>query len=306
MSTSTTAPSPPLHPTLHPSDLWPLSRDAVTAWIDDGAPSMGAALAYYTLFSIAPLLLIVIAVAGAVFGADAARGEIFSSLRGLLGAEGAAAIESLLASVQHKEQAGLGALVGTALLLVGATTVFAELQSSLDRIWRVPPRPMQPGWWAVLRARLLSFGLILGVGFLLMVSLVASAALTAWGRWWAPMFGGFPWLLDAANATLGFALTTLLFAMIFKFMPSVRIAWRDVALGAVLTATLFSIGKWLIALYIGTTAVASGFGAAGSLVVLMIWVYGSAQIFLVGAEFTRLVAQRRHSGPELSTVRPQP
>lgn len=277
---------------LHPAHLPALAKDAVLAWFDDRAPTMGAALAYYTLFSIAPLLLIVIAVAGALFGAEAAEGEIFRQLQGLLGADGAIAVQGLLASVREREQSGWGALVGGVLLIVGATSVFAELQDSLDRIWRVPLRPGKPGWWLVIRARLLSFGFILGIGFLLMVSLVISAGLSAWGRWWAPLFGGWAWLLQSVNAVLAFVLTTLGFAMIYRFMPSVRVQWRDVTLGALVTATLFTLGKSLIALYIGTTAVASGFGAAGSLVVLLVWVYWSAQVFLIGAEFTRLVAER--------------
>ena len=283
---------------LHPGQLPALARDAVIAWFDDRAPTMGAALAYYTLFSIAPLLLIVIAVAGAVFGADAAEGEIFRQLQGLLGAEGATAVQGLLASVRQREQSGWGALVGGVLLVVGATSVFAELQDSLDRIWRAPVRPGTSGWWLLLRSRLLSFGFILGIGFLLMVSLVISAGLSAWGRWWAPLFGGWAWLLQSVNAVLAFVLTTAGFAMIYRFMPSVRVQWRDVTLGALVTATLFTFGKWLIALYIGTTAVASGFGAAGSLVVLLVWVYWSAQVFLIGAEFTRLVAERygSHAG----------
>jgi membrane protein len=249
---------------LHPAHLPALAKDAVVAWFDDRAPTMGAALAYYTLFSIAPLLLIVIAVAGALFGAEAAEGEIFRQLQGLLGADGATAVQGLLASVRQREQSGWGA----------------------------------PGWWLMLRARLLSFGFILGIGFLLMVSLVISAGLSAWGRWWAPLFGGWAWLLQSVNAVLAFVLTTLGFAMIYRFMPSVRVQWRDVTLGALVTATLFTLGKSLIALYIGTTAVASGFGAAGSLVVLLVWVYWSAQVFLIGAEFTRLVAERygSHAG----------
>jgi membrane protein len=277
---------------------WPaLAKDAVAAWLDDRAPSMGAALAYYTLFSIAPLLLIVIALAGALFGAEAAEGEIVRQLQHLIGADGAKAIQGLLASVRQREQSGWGAVLGGVLLLVGATSVFAELQESLDRIWRAPARPGMPGWWPLLRSRLLSFGLILGVGFLLMVSLVTSAALSAWGRWWAPVFGDVAWLLQAANAALAFALTTTLFAMIYRFMPSVHVRWRDVWLGALVTAALFTLGKSLIALYIGTTAVASAFGAAGSLVVLLVWVYWSAQVFLIGAEFTRMVSERRVPSP---------
>ena len=272
-----------------------LLKDALQAWIDDNAPSMGAALAYYTLFSIAPLLLIVIGIAGAVFGMDAARGAIFEQLRGLVGAEAATAVQGLLQSVNAHGDSLLSTLIGGVLLFVGATTVVAELQRALDAIWRAPSRPKPPGWLAFLRTRLLSLGLILGVGFLLMVSLVTSAGLAAWGRWWAPAFGSAGTLLQAANFIVGLLLTTALFALIYKLMPSVHIAWRDVLIGAAGTALLFSVGKTLIGLYIGTSSVTSGFGAAGSLVVLPLWVYYSAQIFLVGAEFTWLYTQRHGS-----------
>ena len=281
-----------------------LCIDAVARWVDDRAPSMGAALAYYALFSIAPLLLIVIAVAGSVFGADAARGAIFDELRGMLGADGAAAIEGLLDSVGRDQKSGIGALVGVVLLLIGATTVFAELQGALDHIWRVPPHKNRPGWMQFLRARLISFGLVLGVGFLLIVSLVASAAITALGRWWAPLFGAWTLTLSVTNFVVGFALITLLFAMIYKLMPTARIDWRDVFIGAAGTALLFSIGKTLIGLYIGSSGVASGFGAASSVVALLVWIYFSAQIFLVGAEFTWLYAQRYGSRRHLAPAAP--
>ena len=272
-----------------------LLKGAGMAWIDDRAATMGAALAYYTLFSMAPLLLIAISVAGAVFGMDAARGEILGQLRSLLGNDGAAAVAALLNNVQRSGQSTLGTLLGAALLVVGATTVFAELQESLDRIWRVDsPRP-HGAVWPWLRARLLSFGLILGVGFLLMVSLAVSAALAAWGRWWAPVFGGEVLLLQWANHGLGFVLTTLLFAAIYKWMPHARIGWWDVALGSALTALLFTLGKALIGWYIGTSGVASGFGAASAIVALLVWVYGSAQVFLFGAEVTWIYAQRHGS-----------
>ncbi|MBL8286474.1 MAG: YihY/virulence factor BrkB family protein [Rubrivivax sp.] len=270
-----------------------LARAALAAWSDDRAPSMGAALAYYTLFSIAPLLLIVIAVAGAVFGTDAAEGEIFRQLQGLLGSEGATAIQGLLAGVRERDQSGWGAALGGVLLVVGATTVFAELQQSLDRIWRVPRNPQRPGWWTLVRARLLAFGVILGVGFLLMVSLVVSAALAAWGRWWAPVLSNWPWVLQTVNALVGLALTVAMFALLYKLIPSVPVAWGDVWHGAFVTAVLFTLGKTLIALYIGKSAVASGFGAAGSLVAMLVWVYWSAQVFFVGAEFTRLMSEHR-------------
>jgi len=265
---------------------WLLARRAVDAWTDDYAPSMGAALSYYALFSIAPLLLIVIGVAGFFFGEEAARGEIFGQIAGLIGAEGARAVEGLLASARKPESGLLAMLVGTALLITGASTVFGELQNALDRIWRAPAREATQGWWKLIRVRLLSFGMILGIAFLLMVSLVLSAVVSALGRWWG---------LHVLDLALSFALTTVLFAMIYKVMPRVRIAWRDVWVGAAVTAALFALGKWLIGLYIGKSSVTSAFGAAGSLVVLMLWVYYSAQIFLLGAEFTRVYAEAHGS-----------
>jgi membrane protein len=266
---------------MSPREGWALARQAVTAWNDDYAPSMGAALSYYTLFSIAPLILIVVAMAGFAFGDDAARGEIYEQLAGLMGPQGAQAVEELL---QRADQPGAGALAaisGTVALVLGATAVFGELQNALDRIWRAPPRKQDKGWLNLVRTRMLSFGMILAIAFLLMVSLVMSAVLSALGDWWA---------LDAAAS---FALSTLMFALIYKIIPRVRIRWRDVWLGASVTAALFALGKVLIGLYLGRSAVASAFGAAGSLVAMMVWVYYSAQIFLLGAEFTRLAAKER-------------
>lgn len=273
-------------------ELFTLLKETGSAWIDDRAPSLGAALSYYTLFSLAPLLLIVIAVAGAVFGVEAAEGAVFRQFEGFLGAPGALAVQGLLESVRRNDQSAFGTAVGTVLLLIGATSVFAELQSALDQIWKVPPERVKPGWLVFLRTRLLSFGLVLGLGFLLTVSLVVSAGLSAWSTWWAPAFSGWTSLLVLANFAVSFSLTAVLFAMIFKMMPSVHIAWRDVALGAVTTALLFSAGKTLIGLYIGTSGVATGFGAASSIVVLLVWVYYSAQVFLVGAELTSVYARR--------------
>jgi membrane protein len=274
---------------------WRLMKDAAIAWRDDYAPSMGAALAYYTTFSAAPLLLIVVSVAGLVFGQEAARGEIFNQLRGLIGEQGAIAMQGLLQSVNKPAEGALATVIGVVVLLVGSTTVFAELQDSLDRIWRAPVRDRSGGLWSLLRARVLSFGMILGIGFLLMVSLVVSAALSALGRWWAPMFGGWELLLQGVNLLVSFVLITVIFALIYKIMPRVRVAWRDVWVGASATALLFSIGKSLIGLYIGHSGVTSGFGAAGSLVVVLLWVYYSAQIFLLGAEFTWVYAHSHGS-----------
>jgi membrane protein len=268
---------------------WPLVKQAVSSWSDDYASRMGAAIAYYTVFSIAPLLLIVIAVAGLVFGQEAARGEIVAQLGGLMGDPAAHAIEALIVSVSKPGQGLLSTVVGIAVLLVGATTVFGELQDALDRIWRAPARP-RSGLWSLVRTRLLSFGLILAVGFLLIASLVVSAALSALGRWWAPLFGRSELLAHVVNLGVSFGLITVMFALIYKVMPRAKVAWHDVWIGAAVTALLFTIGKFLIGLYIGKSSVASGFGAAGSLVVILLWVYYSAQIFLLGAEFTWVYA----------------
>lgn len=288
--------------------IWELVKTAASSWVDDYAQSMGAALAYYTMFSIAPLLLIVISIAGLIFGVEAARGEIFGQLQGLMGEPGALAIQGLLESVSEPSKSVMATIIGAVLLLVGATTVFGELQDALDRIWRAPERDKSAGIWGLLRARLLSFGMILGIGFLLMVSLVSSAALAALGKWWGPLFGGWELLAQAVNFLLSFVLTTAVFAMIYKIMPRVKIAWRDVGIGAVVTALLFTIGKFLIGLYIGKSGVTSGFGAAGSLVVVLVWVYYSAQIFLMGAEFTWVYSytfgSRKGQRPQQATAVP--
>jgi membrane protein len=270
---------------------WSLVKRAATAWSDDYAPSMGAALSYYTVFSLAPLLLIVISIAGLVFGADAARGEIFGQLRGLMGNDAAKAVEAVLASVDRPASGALGTAIGVVVLLVGATSVFAELQDALDRIWRAPARDKSGGLWRLLRGRVLSFGLILGLAFLLLVSLVLGAAISALGSWWGGAFASWQVLAQIINLALDFVLTTTVFAMIYKLMPRVSVRWHDVWLGALVTALLFTAGKFLIGLYIGKTGIASGYGAAGSFIVVFVWVYYSAQIFLLGAEFTWAYAQ---------------
>lgn len=266
--------------------IWNLTRQTMQSWLDDYAPSMGAALAYYTLFSLAPLLLIVISVAGMVFGEDAARGEIAEQLQALMGDSGAKAVQDLLNSVREPAADSFATAVGLLLMLVGATSVFGELQDALDRIWRVPVRPQTSGWLTLVRARLLSFGMILAIGFLLTVSLVASAVLKVMGRWLEPVFGGWYVVMTTVDAIGSFLLVAALFALIYKTMPRVRIQWRDVWTGALLTSLLFGLGKFLIGLYVGRSGVISGFGAAGSLVIVLLWVYYSAQIFLIGAEFT--------------------
>jgi membrane protein len=288
--------------TVNLKGIWQLIRQSVSAWVDDYAPSMGAALAYYTIFSIAPLLIIVIAVAGFAFGREAVQGELASQLSEVLGQDGAQAIQGLIASASEPKTGLIAGLIGAVVLLLGATTVFGELQSSLDRIWRVPAAPKANGLWKLLRTRLLSFGLVLGLGFLLLVSLVISAALAALGSRWGSAVNGWEPTLQLLNLAVSFALEMGLFAMIYKLMPRARIAWRDVWIGAGVTALLFEVGKLLIGLYLGKSSVASGFGAAGSVVVLLVWVYYSAQIFLLGAEFTWVYAH--HHGSKAGIAQP--
>jgi membrane protein len=277
-----------------------LLKAAALNWVRDYAQSMGAALAFYTMFSIAPFLLIVIAVAGTAFGEEAARGEIFLQLEGMLGAPGATAVQALIESAGRPADSVPAAVFGVVLLFVGATSVFAELQDALDRIWRAPARAAKSTLWRIVRVRLLSFGMILGVGFLLMVSLVFSAALTALSRWWDPLFGEWETIARSLDIALGFMLSTVVFAVIFKTMPRVAVAWRDVWVGAAVTSMLFVAGKFLIGAYLGRSGISSIFGTAASLVVVLLWVYYSAQIFLYGAEFTWVYSHRfgsRKGGP---------
>lgn len=274
-----------------PAAWWRLTKQVATSWLDDYVPSMGAALAYYTIFSLAPLLLVVISMAGLLFGEDAARGEIQAQLQSLMGERSAGAVQSLLVSVREPAEGLAATAVGVVLLLVGATTVFAELQNALNRIWRVPEELRKTGWFSLVRARLMAFGMVLVLGFLLIVSLVSSALLAAVGRQLDPVLGDWQTVLEAGNALGGFLLVALMFGLIYKIMPRQRVLASDVWLGALLAALLFTGGKVVIGAYIGRSDIASGFGAAGSLVVVLLWVYFSAQILLVGAEFTCVYAR---------------
>lgn len=288
---------------------WDVMKKAVAGWVEHRAWSEGAALSYYTAFSIAPLLLIVISVAGLVFGEEAARGALVQQLQGMLSKDAAQAVEGLLESASKPEEGIVSTVIGVALLVLGATTVLAELQSALDTIWQAPEREQPSGVWGFIRTRIVTLAMVLGIGFLLLVSLVVSAAIAALGRFWDPMFGGWEVLANLFNLLVSFALVTALFAMIYKFLPHVEIRWHDVWVGAAVTALLFTLGKFLIGLYIGKGAVASGFGAAGSLVVLLVWVYYSAQIFLLGAEFAAVYARTHGSlsgkaAPSAKAARP--
>lgn len=264
-----------------------VARNSLFAWVEHNASSLGAALAYYTLFSVAPILVIAVAVAGYVFGAQNAETHLLAQMQGLLGATGATAVKTLLLNAQQSSARGLAAAVSVVTLLIGATSVFGELQNTLDLIWRSPKRDPAVAWWRLVKSRLLSFGLILGVGFLLMVSLIASAALAALGDWLGAFITEWSLVLPVLDILLSLGMTTLLFALIYKFVPRERIAWGDVWIGGFVTAALFTVGKFLIGLYLGRSSLSSAYGAAGSVMVLLLWIYYSAQIFLLGAEFTR-------------------
>ena len=262
---------------------------AVAAWYDDSAASMGAALAFYTAFSLAPILIVAISMGGAVFGDDAARGEVAYQLRSLLGVEGADAVQALLAGVHHSTSTPMATVAGVLVLCFGASSVFAELQVSLDRIWRAPVDQRQ-GVPALLRARLLAFGMVIAIGFLLLVSLVIGAMLSAANHWGESIFPAWGTVLQAFNLLVAFGAATLLFACAFRILPRVYIAWSDVWTGALVTSALFTAGKYAIGLYLGRVGVSTGFGAAGSLVAVLMWVYYSAQVFFLGAEFTWVYA----------------
>ena len=283
--------------------LWRLMKAAIEGWQSDFASSMGAALAYYTVFSIAPLLVIVIAIAALAFGHSTAQQEIMSQARDLFGAEGAGALETMLENARKPGQGIVASALSLVALAFGAIGVFNELESDLNRIWKVPST-RHAGWWGLVRGRLLSFGMIIAIGFLLLVSLVLSATLAALGSYWSNVFAQLEFLLQAANFAVSFGVVTVLFAIIYKFLPQTRIEWGDVWIGAAVTALLFSIGKLLIGLYLGKSSVASSYGAAGSLVILLLWVYYSAQIFLLGAEFTKAYADSHGSLRNAPAARP--
>jgi membrane protein len=272
-------------------------KDVFEKWSDDKAPKLGAALSFYTIFSLAPLLIIIIAVAGLIFGPDAARGEIVAEIRGLVGQEGAETVETALKNSGNTE-AGIIALVSSFIALVtGSTLIFLDLQDSLNMIWKVKPKPGRNFIKVFIKDRFQSFALVVATGFLLLVSLIVSAGITAISTYLSNSFLPVPfWVLDIVNVILSFAIVFVLFAMIYKILPDVHITLRDVRMGAIVTTILFIIGKYLIGLYLGTSTLSSTYGAAGSLVIVLLWVYYSAQILFLGAEFTQVYANRYGSG----------
>ena len=261
----------------------------LSAWVDHRASSKGAALAFYTLFSMAPILILAIAGAGYFFGAEAAQGEIIGQVEGLVGRNGAKAIQALLAGARDPGAGLTATIVASVLLLVGATSVFVELKGSLDELWGIEP-PKGMAIVVFLRARLHAFGLVLVLAFLLLVSLVVSAALAVLERYAGGSWSSSYHIFAIVSSVMAFGVIACLFAVIYKVLPDAPLSWRDVWIGAAFTAGLFSVGKFAIGLYLGNSGVASSFGAAGSLIALLLWVYYSAQIFFLGAEFTRQYA----------------
>lgn len=268
---------------------WKLLKQTYHEWTDDDAPRLGAALAFYSMLSLGPLLLLLLSTTGLFFGPEAARGQIMGQIDGMIGREGASVVQEVLASSAEKKDGIIATLIGAVTLLLGASGVFGQLQTSMNRIWNVKP-PEGQGIWGMLKARFLSFTMVLGTGFLLLISLAASAALAAIGEFGTELLPASELIWQGTNQLLSFGLTTVLFALIFKYVPDAIIAWRSVWIGAAITAALFTLGKLAIGLYLGQSAFSSTYGAAGSLVVLLVWVYYSAQILFFGAEFTQVYA----------------
>lgn len=285
---------------MNAKDVVGLFTDAGKEWVEDNAPRMSAALAYYSLFSLAPILVIVLAILALVYGADAAQGQLFGQIEGMVGAKSAEAIQAMLAASASREESLVSTLIGLVTLFIGATAVFGELESALNTVWEVTARPDR-GLFGIVKDRFAAFLMILVIGVLLLATTVASTVITAAGSHFQNVLPGGETLWQGVNLGASFAILTVTFALLFKFVPDVKLAWADVLIGAALTAFLFVIGKHLIGLYLGRSSVSSVFGAAGSLIAVMIWIYYSLLILLYGAEFTQVYATRFGS-----RVRPEP
>jgi membrane protein len=278
-------------------------KEAFADWKDDNAPRLGAALAYYTVFSLAPLLVIAIAIAGLAFGHEAAQGRIVEEIQGLVGKAGAEAVQGMLESARKPSSSIWAAVLGTVTLVLGASGAFTELRGALNIVWEAPPKPGR-GIWGAMRDRLLSFAMVLVLGFLLLVSLAVSAGLAAVHGFSVGLWPGAKVLLEVLNAAFSFGVVTVLFAAIFKLLPDTKIDWRDVWAGAATTAALFTVGKTLIGLYLGKSSIASAYGAAASLAIILAWVYYAAQILFFGAELTQVYARRHGSRREIRSASP--
>jgi membrane protein len=280
-----------------------LFKKAFSEWNEDKAPTFAASLSYYTMFSIAPVLVIAVSVAGMVFGEEAARGQIQTQLQDLVGTSGAEVIGQMMISARKPSSGILATVLGVIALIFGATGVFVQLQEALNHIWHVQPKP-RSGVLNFLRSRFLSFAMVLVIGFLLLVSLVVSAALSGIGAYLDHLIPGWTLVWQGMNLLISFAVITVLFAMMYKILPDTHVAWKDVWLGAAVTSLLFSLGKLGIGLYLGRSTVSSSYGAAGSLAVVLIWVYYSAQILFLGAEFTQVYARNHGSRAQPPATQP--
>jgi membrane protein len=280
-----------------PQSLWQFAKTVVTQWLEDQPFQLASSLSYYTLFSLAPLLIIAIAVAGLVFGREAAQNQVVETLRGLIGQDSAKAVQDMIQNASNKPKTGvISTILGFVALLFGAGGVVGQLQTSINMIWGVAAKSGQ-GVWGIIRTRFLSFAMVLAIGFLLLVSLAITAFVAGLSQVMGSLLGGATVIAHGLELVVSFGLVTVLFAMIYKFLPDVQIQWRDVWIGAALTSVLFTIGKFLIGLYLGTSGVTSIFGAAGSLITVLLWVFYSALIFFLGAEFTQVYAT--HYGSEV-------
>jgi membrane protein len=279
-----------------PGKLWlDVVKDAGNGWIEHKATRLAAAVAFYTLLSLAPLLVIAVAVAGFVFGEEAARGGLTQQLTDLVGKDAAETLQQAVAKAGEPKSGTLATVIGVVSLLFGASGVFGELQDSMNTVWEVKPKPDR-GIWGIVKDRFLSFGMVLVVGFLLLVSLVVSAVVAGFAGYFQRALPGVPWVPQALNLLAGFFVVALLFALLFKFLPDVRVGWPEVFFGAAVTSLLFAVGRYLIGIYLGKTGVGSPFGAAGSVVALVVWVYYSTLILFFGVELTRAFARRMGTG----------
>jgi membrane protein len=286
--------------TWRPKVIYELLKKTYTDWSRDKAPRMGAALAYYTIFSLAPLLVIAIAIAGFVFGREAVEGRITYQIQGLVGSESARAVQTMIQSAHKPAHGVIATLFGVVILLVGASGVFTEMQDALNSIWKVDTTS-KTGLWNMLKYRFLSFGMVLGIGFLLLVSLLLSAALAAVTTYASEILPIPPAALHAVDFLFSVLFIAALMALIFKFLPDAKIAWGDVWVGAALTSLLFTAGKFLIGFYIGKSVTMSAYGAAGSVVIMLTWIYYSAQLLYFGAEFTHVYSKEYGSQCKLPT-----
>ena len=284
-------------------------RRAIAGWWNDNVPHLGAALSYYTLFSLAPILIVAMSIAGLAFGSEAVRGEIVGQIDGLVGHDGAVAVQAMLEGASKPSSSIPATIIGVITFFLGATGAFLELQTALNAIWRVKPKASANFLRALVIDRLISFGLVVAVGFLLLTSLLVSAGLAALDKYMGQAFPGVAIVWQALNVLVSLGVISVMFAMIYKLLPDVDLAWSDVWVGGLVTAGLFTLGKFLIGLYLGTSSLASSYGAAGSVIVLLVWVYYSAQVVLLGAEFTREYVKefgRKPPPSEFATKDPAP